>query len=276
MTSKSLERADIIAQMISVLKPLEFIDAVWEGGAASWRRLDEWSDIDLYVVCDDERVEDTLGILEKAVTGMSEIDLRFRVPEPAWHGHSQVFWRLKNASPYLFLDIAVMKRSSKDKFLQYRIHGAPLVHFDKTGIVKDDPVDMDEYAGQLAGRLEVLKAQFELFQVLVLKELNRGNGMEAMSYYVGYTLRPLVEALRMEYTPWHYRFFTTYIYYELPNEINERLERLYFVGGIEGLKERRAEAEQWFWETVAAIDPQRVRQRLGQVEQERDHGQAGR
>ncbi len=263
MTSKNLERSDIVEQLINVLKPLEFIHTVWEGGAASWRRLDQWSDIDLYVVCDDERVEDTLGILEKAVTGMSEIDLRFRVPEPAWHGHSQVFWRLKGASPYLFLDIAVMKRSSKDKFLQYQIHGEPLVHFDKAGIVKDDAVDKAEYVAQMEKRIETLKVQFEMFQVLVLKEINRGNAMEAMSYYVGYTLRPLVEALRMKLTPWHYRFFTTYIYYELPPEINERLERLYFVGDLEGLKERRADAEKWFWETVAEIDSQNIKKALG-------------
>lgn len=254
MTSSDNKRNGITAALVNALKPLDYIHAVWEGGAASWSRIDEWSDIDLYVVCDDERVEDTLRAMEEAIGAVDEIDLRFRMPEPAWHGHSQVFWRLKNASPYLFLDIAVMKKSSRDKFLQYQIHGAPLVHFDKSGIARDDPIDTDAYAGQLADRLEMLKAQFEMFQVLVLKEINRRNGMEALSYYVSCTFRPLVEVLRMKYTPLHYRFFTTYIYHELPPEVCERLDRLYFVRDAAALKNCREEAEQWFWETAKSIE----------------------
>lgn len=262
MTEKGIERKDIVTAMIAALEPLDFIHTVWEGGAASWDRVDDWSDIDLYLVCDDNRVEDTLRILEETINTVDEIDLRFRVPEPAWHGHSQVFWRLKNASPFLFLDIAVMKKSSKDKFLQYRVHGKPFIHFDKIGIVQDDPVDPDKYFEQLTGRLEVLKTQFALFQVLVLKELNRGNDMEALSYYLGYTLRPLVEALRMKYTPWHYRFFTTYIYYEMPHEITERLHKLYFVKDEGILKKCREEAEAWFWEIVSDIDLNEVKKKL--------------
>jgi hypothetical protein len=128
------------------------------------------------------------------------------------------------------------------------------VHFDKAGIVKDDPVAADEHAAQLAERLETLKTQFDMFQVLMLKEINRGNDMEALSYYIGYTLRPLVEALRMKYTPWHYRFFTTYIYHELPRDVCDRLNRLYFVRDAAALKSCREEAERWFWETAKSID----------------------
>jgi len=263
MTEKGIERKALVAAVIATLEPLDYVHTVWEGGAASWDRVDDWSDIDLYVVCDDDRVEDVFEILEKTINTTDEIDLRFRVPEPAWHGHAQVFWRLRNASPFLFLDIAVMKKSSKDKFLQYRIHGKPLVHFDKIGIVQDDPVDPNAYWEQLEKRLETLKTHFELFQVLVLKELNRGNDMEALSYYLGYTLRPLVEALRIKYTPWHYRFFTTYVYYEMPQEITRRLHRLYFVGDVNELGKCREEAETWFWETVRAIDLEDLRKSLG-------------
>ncbi|MBE0432349.1 hypothetical protein IBX73_02650 [candidate division WOR-3 bacterium] len=130
-------------------------------------------------------------------------------------------------------------------------------------LVKDDPVDADEHAAQLATRLETLRTQFELFQVLVLKEINRGNDMEAFSYYTAYTLRPLVEALRIKYTPLHYRFFTTYIYFELPREVNDRLERLYFVGDAKVLAIRRDEAAQWFWEVVTSIDPRGMSENLG-------------
>lgn len=253
MEAASIDRSKLIDDLVDVLKPLAYVDALWEGGAASWQRVDQWSDIDMYVVCDDERVEDVFKVIEKAATSLSPIDVKFRMPEPAWHGASQVFLRLKNASPYLFLDIAVMKRSSKEKFLQYQIHGKPLVHFDKTGVVKDDPVEPAEYLKRIEKRLEALKSTFELFQVLVLKEINRGNDMEALSYYLGYVFRPLVEVLRIKHCPWHYRFFTTYIYYEMPQEVVERLHPLYFVRDVKALRGCREKAEIWFWETVYSI-----------------------
>jgi predicted nucleotidyltransferase len=237
---------------------------VWEGGAASFGRIDEWSDIDMYVVCDDERVEDTFAAMKQAISSVSDIDLEFRLPEPAWHGHSQVFWRLADASPFLFMDIAVMKRSSKDKFLQYEIHGKPFIHFDKIGIVKDDPVERDGYFQGMKTRLEMLKTNFRLFQVLVLKELNRGNDIEALSYYLSYIFRPLVEVLRMKHSPWHYRFFTTYVYYEMPGEIVMRLHHLYFIPDAAALRKCREEAETWFWEIVASIDFDELKQKFVQ------------
>ena len=262
MEKKEIERKDLVLIVVNALKPLDYIHAVWEGGAASFGRVDEWSDIDLYVVCDDERVEDSFKVMKRAITVMSDISLEFRLPEPAWHGHSQVFWQLAEASPFLFMDIAVMKRSSKDKFLQYRIHGKPYVHFDKIGVIKDDPVEPESHFQQIKKRLEMLKTNFRLFQVLVLKELNRGNDVEAMSYYLSYVFRPLVEVLRMKYSPWHYRFFTTYVYYEMPADIVKRLQRLYFVSGAEALRKCREEAETWFWEAVESIDLQELRKKL--------------
>ncbi len=250
MEKNAYKHEDMVSAMVEKLKQVDYVDAVWEAGAASFGRVDEWSDIDLYVVCDDDHIEDVISLIEQALADLGKIDLKFRVPEPTWHGNSQVFWRIKEASPFLFVDAAIMKRSSKEKFLQYSIHGKPLVHFDKTGVIKDDPVDIDEYLQEMKKRFDAHKTTFDMFQVLVLKELNRGNAMEALSYYVAYVLRPLVEVLRMKYSPWHYRFFTTYVYYEMPDEIVERLQSLYLVGDVDALKKCREKAEAWFWDTV--------------------------
>lgn len=262
MRSSNIDRSELVNTLVQALRPLQYVHAVWEGGAASWKRVDEWSDIDLYVICDDDRVEDTFAVVEKTITTLSDIDLKFRMPEPAWHGASQVFLRLKNVSPFLFLDIAVMKRSSKEKFLQYRIHGKPLIHFDKIGAVKDEPVDPKGYFEQIRARLESIGTTFKLFQVLILKEINRGNDMEALSYYLSYIYRPLVEVLRIKYCPWHYRFFTTYIYYEMPESVVQRLHRLYFIKDIKTLAACRKEAEKWFWETLRSIDLEALRKKI--------------
>lgn len=262
MEMNTYKHENIVSAMVEKLKKADYVDAVWEAGAASFGRVDEWSDIDLYVVCDDAHIENVITLVEGVLADLSEIDLKFRVPEPTWHGNSQVFWRLKGVSPFLFVDAAIMKRSSKEKFLQYSIHGKPFVHFDKTGVVKDDPVDTGEYLQEMKTRFESHKTTFEMFQVLVLKELNRGNAMEALSYYLSYILRPLVEVLRMKYTPWHYRFFTTYVYYEMPVDLVERLHRLYFVNDEEVLKKCRKEAEAWFWDVAKTMDWDEIKKRL--------------
>ncbi len=255
-------RTDIMTALVAALKPLDYLLAVWEGGAASFGRIDEWSDIDLYVVCEDDHVEETIRSIENSLLSVSEIDVHYRLPEPTWHGHSQCFYRLKRASPFLFLDVVVMKRSSKDKFLQFRIHGGPQIYFDKSGVVKDDFADTGSFLSRIEARLQELKTNFELFQVLTLKELNRGNSIEALVFYLSSTYRPLVEVLRIKYCPLHYNFYSRYIHYELPPDVVERLSRLAFSGSPEDIRKNRAEAEAWFWKTVESIDLDEVKQRI--------------
>jgi hypothetical protein len=266
MEENNLKREDMVSAMVENLRQAAFVHAVWEAGAASFGRVDEWSDIDLYVVCDDDRIENVITTIEQTLGSMGQIDLKFRVPEPTWHGNSQVFLRIKGASPFLFVDAAIMKKSSREKFLQYSIHGKPLVHFDKIGLIKDDPVDIEKYHQEMKTRFDAHKTTFEMFQVLVLKELNRGNPVEALSYYLSYILRPLVEVLRMKYSPWHYRFFTTYVYYEMPADVVKRLHRLYFVNDGKTLEKCREEAKTWFWDIVKTMDWDEVKKRLAATE----------
>ncbi len=262
MKEVGITRKNIIDTLITTLKPLDYINALWEAGAASFNRIDEWSDLDLIVDVEDERVGDTFESIEKAVLTLSEIDLKFRLPEPTWHGHSQVFYRLKKATPFLFLDIVVIKKSSKDKFLQFQIHGEPIVHFDKIGVVKNDPIDSKSFLNRIEKRLETLKTTFDLFQVLTLKELNRGNDITALSFYMGYTYRPLVEVLRIKYYPLHFNFYTSYVHYDLPPEVVKRLHSLCFVANPEDLRKYQAEADTWFWEVVKSINLDEVRLKL--------------
>ncbi len=255
-------REDVVEAIVETLRGMNHVHAVWEAGAASFNRVDQWSDIDLNIVVDDACVENTLKAIEERASALAGIAAKFRMPEPSWHGHSQLFLQLKQASPYVFLDIVVMKQSSKDKFLQFSIHGRPLVHFDKAGIVKDDPLEADGFIKKLAGRIEALKSTFPMFQVLTLKELNRGNDIEALGYYLGYTFRPLVELLRIKHCPVRFNFHTSYLHYDLPSEVVDLLQRFAFIRSASELGERRAEAEAWFWEVAGTINLDDVRRKI--------------
>jgi hypothetical protein len=207
----------------------------------------------LQVDVEDDQVEAVFTAVEAALTRLSPIELQYRLPEPIWHGHSQTFYRLQAGGPFMFLDFVVIKHSSTDKLIQYEIHGEPVVHFDKKGVVQSPPFDAVTHAKVLQQRIETLQITFDLFQVLTLKEVKRNNHIEALAFYQNFSLRPLVELLRIKHAPLHYNFYTRYIYYDLPKEMLDRLEPLFFVVDPVDLEHKRQQVEDWFYETLEGL-----------------------
>ena len=253
MVDSALTRQEITQALRARLEPLDYVHALWEGGAASFNRVDEWSDIDLQVAVDDDCVAQVFPIVEEVLQSLSPIDLRYEIPQPAWHGHAQVFYRLSQASKFLLIDFVVIKKSNPLKFLEPEIHGNAVVHFDKANVTKVEPLDRTAWNAKLRERVNTLRVTFDLFQSLTLKELNRHNTIEALAFYNGYTLRPLIEALRILHVPTRYNFSTRYLYYELPAEVVRRLEKLFFVQNEDDLREKQIQAEKWFYETLTQI-----------------------
>jgi hypothetical protein len=253
MNTSRLTKKEIIHALCDALEPLEYTHALWEGGAAAFQRVDEWSDLDLLIDVDDEYVSDTLQVIEATLEKLSPIELKYEVPQPSWHGHAQVFYRLQNTSKYLILDLTVIRHSHPNKFLQPELHGQVVIYFDKSNVALAPLLDHQELATRLKGRLSALKITFELFQILTLKELNRGNLIEALNFYHNFTLRPLVEVLRIPHEPTRHGFYTRYIYYDLPSEIIQKLERLFFVTDGDDLLLKRQDAEDWFYNTLENI-----------------------
>lgn len=245
-----LTRQPILAALRAALEPLPYVHAMWEGGAAAFNRVDEWSDIDLQIAVDDGREGELFPLIEDTLTALSPITLKYEIPQPTWHGHFQNFYRLRDTTEFLMIDFVVMKRSATQRFLEPEIHGHAVVHFDKIGFVQVPPLDMDAHRATLAKRVQTLKVMFPLFQSLVTKEIHRKNGMEAMTFYTGYTLRPLVEAIRLKHDPTRYNFHTRYLYYDFPPDVVKRLEPLFFPANLNDLRAKREEAERWFGELI--------------------------
>jgi hypothetical protein len=252
----TLDRNVILAALKSALEPLPYVYAMWEGGAAAFNRLDEWSDIDLQVDADDGQAGRVIAAAEAALRPLSDVALRYELPQPTWHGHAQVFYQLAQASPFLLLDFVVIRHSAPEKFLQPEIHGAAVVHFDKAGLVVSPAFNRTAHRARLRARLETLRVTFPMFQTLTLKEIFRRNAIEAMAFYNAYTLRPLVEILRMQHCPDRFDFASRYVYYDLPPDVVRRLEPLFFVGSLEDLPARRQQAEILFNTALAVMDRQ--------------------
>lgn len=259
-----LTRTQILDTLQAALEPLDDVLAVWEGGSVAFGRHDEWSDIDLQIDVADEHVAETVAVLEETLAALSPIELRYVLPQPAWHGHWQAFYQLREAGPFLQLDVLVIQHSRPNKFHEPEIHGPARVLFDKARVLESaPPLDRAGLLRQIEQRLNTLRVTFPLFQPLTLKEVRRGRALEAIAFYQAYTLRPLVEVLRIRYCPVRYNFHTRLAYSDLPPEVVATLEPLFFPRDLSDLAAKREQAEAWFNTTLAQTDLGEVARRLG-------------
>lgn len=243
-----LDRPTLLAAFRAALEPLPYALALWEGGSAAFDKADEWSDIDLMLAVDDDQVDAAAAAVEALITDLGGAVLRHVLPQPTWHGHWQAFYRLERASPYLMIDLCIVKAGAPEKFLAPQIHGTARVHFDKAGVTAPPPWDAAAQEARRRKRLATMATTFPLFQPLVEKELRRGQGLVALAFYQGMTLRPLLELLRMRHDPERFDFAWHALGRALPADALARLEPLAFIPGPERLAERRDEAERWFWD----------------------------
>ena len=252
----NLGRKTIIKSLADALEPLDYVYAFWEGGAAAFDRSDAWSDIDLYVDADDDRLQDVLAVVEGALTALSGIELKYVAPTPPPHDYVHVFYRLAGAGKFLLVDIAVIKHASPDKFLEPEIHGQSLFIFNKHDAVMCPPADREKLARDMKDALTRIRTRFDLLACFIEKELTRGNYVEAVDLYSRLVLGSLVEALRMKYDPLRYNFGPRYLRFYFPEDVVTRLTNLYFVKDGEDLRRKYELAERWFRETADEIDRQ--------------------
>lgn len=248
-----LTRQQILHALQNTLEPLSYVHAMWEGGSAAFGREDEWSDVDVQIVVADENVAEALAAAEAALLALSPFEIRWEVPQPAWHGHAQVFYKLQNASPYLMVDFVVMKASNPNKFLEPEIHGQANILFDKNNALTVAPLDWAALRQQINARLEQLRLIFPLFQSLTTKSINRGWSLEAVAFYNAYTLRPLMEVLRIKYSPAHHNWHVKAAHFELPAEVFAQVEPLFFPHDLVDIATKRTEAERLFYTTLASL-----------------------
>ncbi|MEG3937063.1 MULTISPECIES: nucleotidyltransferase domain-containing protein [unclassified Microcoleus] len=243
-------RQIILEKIVSTLQPLDFVLALWQGGSAAHGYTDEWSDIDIAVVVADNCVEETFEIVEKALAQISEIELKYRVPEPAWHGQSQCFWRLKETPQFLLIDFAIFRRSSRNNFLEIERHGKVPIAFDKANLIVPAHLDTNQHFAQMQIRFNEIKNRFNLLQPLVKKEIYRGHIVEAIGNYHNWTLLPLVELLGMIYRPHRYDFQLKYFSRDFPSQIVDRTAPLFCITNLEDLAAKHQTAEAIFAETL--------------------------
>ncbi len=255
-------RETIVRTLAAALEPLPWVDAFWEGGSAAFGRADAWSDADLYAVVADDRLDEAFRVVEEALKKLSPIAVKYTPAWPPDSGTAQAFYRLEGASEYLLVDLAVFRRSAKDKYLDPELHGRALFSFNKRGAVAVPSLDKDAFVARLLERRDRLRVRVGLFAPFVTKELLRGNGVGALEAYQRIVLDALVQVLWMRHHPAHYAFGARYAHYELPPAVVSRLERLSYVRDRRELAGKCRDAVDWFHAVAPQITAEGARSAL--------------
>ncbi len=251
-----LSREEIIAALADEVRNLPGVRAAAVTGSEATGRTDAFSDIDLMVYADDEAVEGVFPAAERALAALSPIEIKFRLPQTPWPGLEQAFYRLRDAGPHLLVDLAVIRLSTpaSGRFLERERHGTPRVLFDEGGLLAPFPIDRESHSAKIATRLAELRLRFPLFQTMVTRAIERGQGVDAMHFYMGFTLRPLIDLLRIAHCPDRFDFGPRYLRYDLPAEAAAAVEELSFVPDLPTLRAHQRRAEALFERTLRELD----------------------
>jgi len=247
------QRNQLIDRIFSAAEKEPRVLAMWEQGSAAFDNLDEHSDIDVILLCEDDASAEIIELVQRTLEQLGELDWVADNPVPNWHGSNQRFLHLRDSGPHLIVDVCAIERSKENWFLDRKRHGTPRVIFDRLGLLEGDHSEQEEVANKRAARLKQIAEYHQLHLSCVEKDILRAKPLDAIGFYNALMLRPLVELLGMKHRPWRWDFGLRYLYGELPDAELKRLEKLAYPGSFENLKECFEDAKIWTEQLLAEL-----------------------
>lgn len=244
----------IIKRMKEELEPLQYVHAMWLEGADAIGQADEYSDIDIYIDIEDEYERQAIDKVESILSKISEIDYKYVMK----HGHPKLrqrIYHLKGSSEYLMIDFCWQLHSrDKEEFVyikENQIEAAKVI-FDKSEVIRYKDFNEKDYMSSNIARLEQCKYQYSQ-HLRVKKYVHRGLYLEAYAYYNKYVLEPLIDMLRMIYTPSHVDYYLIHISQHIPMPEVKKLEFFAKISSLSDIDEKMPLAEAWFWELMLKL-----------------------
>jgi len=222
---------------------------MWLEGADATGNVDSFSDIDVCCSVSAGSMDAATSRAQAALVSLGKLDLI----EKSSRGKDFQFtvFHLEDTSPYLLIDFDVyVDRGSQ--FTEDDAIEKPLILFDRAGVIRFFANDQHLASIKRAERLQELvntTAQYSRIE----KYIQRGNFLEAFGYYHKWLLMPLIEVLRMRYTPLHPDYYIIHISQHLPPDVLHRLEDLFKISSLEELGTKSQAARSFFEETVSCL-----------------------
>ncbi len=247
----AVTREMIITTLRAHLEALPEVLACWLEGADAADRVDAYSDIDLCAALLPGSMDAAEGAARAALRALGECDLDLcYVNEP---NQRHLIFHLTASPAHTILDLVFYIGCGSD-FIEGDAVERPLILFDRSGAVRFHPAAEQLAALNLPARRQALRGMLAQSS-RVDKYLARGEFIEAFGYYRRYLLEPLIEALRLRYTPLHPDYGIVHISRHLPPEVTARLERLHQAVNLADLANNAAQARAWLTDELDSNSP---------------------
>lgn len=229
------------SKLVEIIKPWAkskpYICAAWEGGSAATNRLDQYSDLDLTLVVDDDKVGDAFVDFESFINQQFQIIRKYRLSEPAWHGFSQCFYQIDQLTPFLYLDIAVMKKSQPDKLMEEDRHGIAHVWFDRESIYNPSLSSIEVINNRVNKMIESIKQTDFIMFIEIEKGIERGVFLDVFPTYYSFISRHMAILLNALYRPEKVDFGLRYAQLDYEKVDRELIENALKVSNIRDLND---------------------------------------
>ncbi len=245
----NITRQDILSTLKEQLEPHPKVIALWLEGADALGMVDEYSDIDICCSVEAGAIQEVAGCAKKALEILGVLDLE----QDRGEGEEMrsIVFHLAGTSEYLMLDFDFyVGRGST--FAEGDNIEKPLVLFDKGPVIRI--LSQAEYLPAESREQRIQHLQKVVRQrARIVKYVRRRQFIEAFACYRRWLLEPLIEALRMRYTPLHPDYYIVHISRHLPEDVLMRLEDLYKVNSVEEIGVKSKQALTFFEEAVAKL-----------------------
>jgi predicted nucleotidyltransferase len=220
--------ADWTAWLTARAEADEDVRCVWVGGSAATGGYDEWSDLDIDVLCSPGTSTSVYECwLERA---RADFDVRdvWELPVATWPDGRQCFVNLQDRpglllEPTRLIDLHVSDLADRHSHLDVRRHGTPIVLYDPDGLIVLEEEDVSD---ALVAAVSQVRQRRTTDEWLVNRAIARGQVAEAVDFYLRFALGALVRMVRVEHCPWRHDFGLRYLREDLPPDVAYGIEEL--------------------------------------------------
>lgn len=232
------------------------IKAAWIGGSAVTGGYDDWSDLDVDVMCTPGTATAVHDRVVARLRSDFEVKDGWTLPPDAYPDGAQSFLNLLARpglleEPTLLLDLLFLDASDERTRVDVRRHGTPLVLRDPDGLLVLRPDDQDKMSAAIDRAVDQVRQRRVTGEWLVNRAIRRGHWGEALDLYLRFALTPVVRLLRVQHCPWRHDYGLRYLRDDLPADVADRVESLVPGHGPGDLASMSAACFAWLDELLA-------------------------
>lgn len=249
-------RISFLEKIVNHFKQDPRVVAVFEGGSAANDRLDEFSDMDLNVVCSKDQAE----VFASAEVFLErEFSISHKVVEGTgiWEGLEMRMYFFDRSPEHFFLDLGVIEErfgDTMDEFMNVERHGRWVPHFDPKGLSKELPMSSTELGFKHKESYRGIREKYPVYLSIAKKALKRGQYIECYACFHAALVRPLVTLWGIQHRPARFDFSLRYTHIDFPKDIHDHLSDFVFVKDPQDLADKLEKIEGLYEQEFSKLD----------------------